>query len=199
MYTSTDMIAWGLFSSLLSSLITLIVKYLLEHFGARIAYKRDLRKQVFLRKTDAVERAMAWCQSAVDIYSLFRMTVYKYDLAVDPTIIEYFGVKFNILFQETLTKLNPIYLYYDFTDIEVKCRVTESLQIINREFEQIVQIQQHISTIPTTNDEETENKLYLEKLRHSIDIIVSAMDNQRVAIMEIQQRLKDEYRKYMKI
>lgn len=55
MYSFSDIITSGL----VGSAITLIIKYLLERWSASTAYKRELRKQVFQRKTDAVERAMS--------------------------------------------------------------------------------------------------------------------------------------------
>ena len=80
----TDIITGGL----VGSIITLIIKSIIDACSSHIAYKRELRKQVFHRKTDVVERAMAWYQEAVDMYSLFQMAIQKYDGSSNPVTVE---------------------------------------------------------------------------------------------------------------
>lgn len=68
----------------------------------------------------------------------------------------------------------------------------------NEAFVLIGQIQQHIVPIPATNEKVLEiQRLWFDKLKQTLDIAASAMDNQKFAIVEIQQRLRTEYRKYM--
>lgn len=115
MYSFSDIITGGLIGSILA----LGIRYLLERWSASTAYKRELRKQVFQRKTDAVERAMSWYQEAFDMYSLYQIAISEYDGSLNPvtlTKLQYVSVQMIKLLQETSVKLNPIYLYYDFTD-----------------------------------------------------------------------------------
>lgn len=193
----TDIITGGL----VGSVITLIIKAIIDVCSSRIAYKRELRKQVFQRKTDVVERAMSWYQEVVDMYSLYQMAIQEYDGSANPVVvgkIQYASAQLNKLLQETSAKLNAIYLYYDFTDINKKYRVMESAQGINKAFVLVGQIQQYLSPIPEINEQELEiRKQWFGQLKQTLDIAASAMDNQKFAIVEIQQRLRTEYQKYM--
>jgi len=193
----TDIITGGL----VGSVITLIIKAIIDAYSSHIAYKRELRKQVFQRRTEVVERVMSWYQEAVDMYSLFQMAISEYDGSANPVIVEkiqYVGTQMTKLMQETSTKLNPIYLYFDFTDVDKRYNVVKSAYVINEAFVLIGQIQQHIVPIPATNEKDLEiQRLWFDKLKQALDIAASAMDNQKCAIVEIQQRLRTEYQKYM--
>lgn len=194
----TDIITGGL----IGSIVTLILRSLIDRWNANTLHKQELRKQVFQRKTDVVERAMSWYQEAVDMYSLFQMAIQEYDGSANPVTIEkiqYANIRLNALLQETSTKLNPIYLYYDFTDIEAKYNVAKSAHVINNAFVLIGEIQQYIEPRPTTNEKELDiRKLWFNQLKQNLDIAASAMDNQKFAIVEMQQRLRTEYQQYMK-
>ncbi len=197
MHNFNDLLASGLFCSLL----TLIIKNLWDSWNASIAYKRELHKQVFLRKTEVVERAMSWYQEIVSMYSIFQMAAKEYDGSANPVTmgeIQYTGFQLSKMLQETSTKLNSIYLYYDFSDIEKKYDVAKSGQVINEAFVLIGQIQQYMAPIPTTDERTLEiRRLWFDKLKRALDIAATAMDNQISAIVEIQQRLRTEYQKYM--
>lgn len=193
----TDIITGGL----IGSLITLIIKAIIDACCSHIAHKRELRKQVFQRKTDVVERAMSWYQEVVDMYSLYQMAIHEYDGSDNPVTvgkIQYASTQLNRLLQEASTKLNAIYLYYDFTDINQKYNVMESAQVINETFVLVGQIQQHLPPIPATNEEELEvRKQLFGQLKKTLDTASSEMDNQKSAIIEIQQRLRKDYQKYI--
>lgn len=194
----TDIITGGF----IGSIIALIVKSFFDRWSARIAYQRELRKQVFQRKTDVVEKAMSWYQETVDMYGLFQMAIQEYDGSTNPVTIEkiqYVSIRLNTLFQETATKLNPIYLYYDFADIEAKYNVAKSAHVINDAFVLIGEIQQYITPTPISNEKDSELRdLWFLRLKETLDIAASAINNQKFAIVEMQQRLRAEYQQYMK-
>lgn len=193
----TDIITGGL----LGSIITLLIKAIIDACTSHTAYKRELRKQVFHRKTDVVEKAMSWYQEVVDMYSLYQIAIQEYDGSANPVVVEniqYASTQLNRLLQESSSKLNAIYLYYDFTDINKKYHVMESDQIINKAYALVGQIQQHLLPTPTIDEQELETrKLWFDQLKQALDIAASAMDNKKFAIVEIQQRLRTEYQKYM--
>lgn len=197
MYSFSDIITGGL----IGSAITLIIKYLLERWSAGTAYKRELHKQVFQRKTDAVERAMSWYQEAFDMYSLYQMAISEYDGTPNPAVmakLQYVGMQTTKLMQETSVKLNPIYLYYDFSDINRKYQVLESTQIINKAFALIGQMQQQMpSGLVIDAEEQKAREQWFCGLKQTLDIAASAMENQKGAIVETQQRLRDEYKKHL--
>ncbi len=100
MYNINDILASGLFGSLL----TLIIKILWDSRNASIAYKRELRKQVFQRKTEVVERAMSWYREIVSMYSIFQVAAKEYDGSANPVImgkIQYAGFQLSKMVQET--------------------------------------------------------------------------------------------------
>lgn len=197
MYSFSDIITGGL----IGSAITLIIKYLLERWSANTAYKRELRKQVFQRKTDAVERAMSWYQEAFDMYSLYQMAISEYDGTPNPTVmakLQYVSMQTTKLMQETSVKLNPIYLYYDFSDINRKYQVLESSRIVNKAFALVGQMQQHMPSGPAIDAEEQKVcEQWFREAKEPLNIAASAMENQKGAIVETQQRLRDEYKKHL--
>ena len=193
----TDIITGGF----IGSVFTLIIKAIIDACCSHIAYKRELRKQVFQRKTDVVERAMSWYQEVVDMYSLYQMAIHEYDGSANPVTLEkiqYASAQLNRLIQETSTKLNAIYLYYDFTDINERYRVMDSARVINEAFVLVGQIQQHLPPTPATNEKELDiRKQWFEQLKQALDITTSAMENQKFAILEIKQRLRNDYNRYI--
>lgn len=197
MYSFSDIIT----GSLIGSAITLIIKYLLERWSASTAYKRELRKQVFQRKTDAVEHAMSWYQEAFDMYSLYQMAISEYDGTPNPVImakLQYVSMQASKLMQETSVRLNPIYLYYDFSDVNQKYRIIESNQIMNKAFALVGQMQQHMPSGSVIDEEKQKvREQWFSELKQNLDIAAFAMENQKVAIVEIQQRLREEYKKYI--
>lgn len=195
MYSFSDIITSGL----IGSTIALIIKFLLEMWNTNTVYKKELHKLVFQRKTDAVERAMSWYQEAFDMYSLYQMAINEYDGTPNLAVmakIQYVSMQATKLMQETPVKLNPIYLYYDFSDINRKYQVLESAQTINKAFALIGQMQQHMSSDPVIDVEEQKaREQWFYELKEPLDIAASAMENQKAAIVETQQRLRDEYKK----
>lgn len=52
---------------------------------------------------------------------------------------------------------------------------------------------------PTIDEQELQTrKLWFDQLKQALDIAASAMNNKKFAIVEIQQRLRTKYQKYMK-
>lgn len=194
----TDIITGGL----IGSTITLIIKAIIDACCSHVTYKRELRKQVFQRKIDVVERAMSWYQDVVDMYSIYQMAIHEYDGSTNPVIvgkIQYASTQLNKLLQETSTRLNAIYLYYDFADINEKYNVMRSAQVLNEAFVLVGQIQQHLLPTPATNEQELKiQKQWFGQLKQTLDIAASAMDNMKFAIIEIQQFLRNDYQKYTK-
>lgn len=194
----TDVITGGF----VGSVFTLIIKAIIDACCSHIAYKRELRKQVFQRKTDAVERAMSWYQEALDMYTLLQAAIKEYDGTANPVTIEkiqYSGIRLDKLLQETSIRLNPVYLYYDFTDILQRFHIMESAKIINEAFVLIGEIQQHLPPVPAINEQELEvRKQWFGKLKETLDIAASAMNGQILSITAIQQRLREDYQKYTK-
>lgn len=185
---------------LIGSLITIIIRAIINAIGERVKYKRELRALVFKRKTEVVERAMSWYQEALDMYSMLQTALKEYDKDCNPVTVEKIQIallKSNKLFQETDSRLNPIYLYYDFSDIETKYHGRESIQAINKSMDLICKIGQRITTIePSEFSEQFRTALHEQRVEAS-HILADAIVNQVYIIAEIQQRLRAEYKKHL--
>lgn len=186
---------------LIGSLITLIIQTIINIITDRVKYKRELRKSVFQRKTEVVERAMSWYQETLDMYSMLHMALKEYDKESNSMTAEKIRsacIKSNKLFQETASRLNAIYLYYDFSDIEEKYHGRESMQIINELFTLIGEIGQKIVAIePSDFSVQLHNALQEQRVNAS-RILANAINNQIYIVAEIGQRLRNEYKRYLK-
>lgn len=49
-------------AGVIGSVITLVIKTIIDMMNSRNQYKRELKQQVFQRKTDAVKKAISWYQ-----------------------------------------------------------------------------------------------------------------------------------------
>lgn len=68
---------------------------------------------------------------------------------------------------------------------------------MNKAFALIGQMQQHMPSGPVIDTEEQKaREQWFSGLKQTLDIAASAMENQKGAIVETQQRLRDEYKKY---
>lgn len=69
---------------------------------------------------------------------------------------------------------------------------------MNKAFALIGQMQQHIPSGPVIDAEEQKaREQWFSGLKQTLDIAASAMENQKGAIVETQQRLLDEYKKHL--
>ena len=118
----------------IGSSITLLLTSLLDYLKEKYRNKIELRKLVFQRKTDAVERAISWLQEASDCYRLMQSACdameYEYTTTSYNRLVASF-VQANKLYENAGEKLNPIYLYYNFSEIEKKYNIQYSWNQIN--------------------------------------------------------------------
>ncbi len=187
-------------AGLIGSLITIIIQAVINALSERIKYKRELRALVFKRKTEIVEKAMSWYQESLDMYSMLQTALKDYDKDCSPVTVEKIQVallKSNKLFEDTETRLNPIYLYYDFSDIEAKYHGRESMQIINKLLDFIGKIGQRITTMePSEFSEQLCAALHEQRVDAS-HLLADAINNQIYVIAEIGERLRKEYKTYL--
>lgn len=179
---------------LVGSLVTIIIKVVLDSIKERTKHKRALSSLVFKRKLDVVEKSMSWMQESVDAYCILKVVVKEYiqddNINTRNAIVLACG-KLVELFQEAGDRLNGIYLYYDFHDIEQEYCMLESVKETKEMAERIVSISQGIDAKASSENVETEIKKF-------IDPILSEIDNQVRGTMKIQQRLRDDYKAYLK-
>lgn len=177
-----------------SSLITLIVTKIIDYRHEKKRFKRELFKLVFERKTNVVEKAMSWYQEAIDNYFLLQMSCDAYrdgleDYAFSRLIIA--SQQSDKLFKETSIRLNPIYLYYDFSKIEKRNKSMESLDLINNTMNKIAGLISKIQANELDNETLRKNKCELKELLLSLS---DSFNSQINTILEIQHVLREDYK-----
>ena len=117
-----------------SSLITLICTKIIDICQEKKKFKRELFKLIFERKTSVVENAMSWYQEALDNYRMLQMSCTAFQEGRENYAMArlYIACQHSDkLFKEAPSRLNPIYLYYDFSKVEQKYKSSESIDEIN--------------------------------------------------------------------
>ncbi len=188
-------------AGLIGSLVTIIIQAIINAISERVKHKRELRSLVFQRKLEVVEKAMSWYQETLDMYYMFQIALKEYNKECNPITVQKIQVacmKSNKLFQETESRLNSIYLYYDFSDIEKKYHGRESMEIINTSLTLIAEIGQEITALePSEFAKQLCEALCEERVKAS-HMLADAIDNQVYIIAEIGQKLRTEYKDYLK-
>ena len=94
--------------------------------------------------------------------------------------------------------MNSIYLYYDFSDIEKKYHGKESMDCINKLFTLVAEIGHKIATVePSEFSNQLCAALHEQRVKAS-HMLADAIDNQVYIVFEIGQRLRNEYKDYLK-
>ncbi len=187
-------------AGLIGSILTLIIQAIINAFSDKVKYKRDLRKQVFARKLEVVENAMTWYQETMDTYYILQTSLREYDKDCNPVTVTKLDAacgKYAWLFQETPRRLNAMYLYYDFSEIEKKYHGRESMECMNQLITIVAKISYQLSNItPSEFSEKLQAELHEQRVEaaHSL---ADAVGNQMCIISEIMQSLREEYKGYL--
>lgn len=188
------MIIAGVIGSSITLLLTALFDYLKEKHRAKI----DMQKLVFQRKTDAVERAVSWYQEAIDCYRMMQSACNAVEEKYNPATYSRLVVSFaqaDKLYENTGKMLNPIYLYYNFSDIERKYDMQHYWDYINFAIKELSELDQQIVELYSQGltDESDGVKALRAK---AIDILKKfsvAIDTQIVIIAEIMDKLRQDY------
>ncbi len=153
---------------------------------------------IFKRKTDVVEKAIAWYQEALDTYNMMQITIKGIDTSNQTTwlALQKLIMKCNNLFEESVSRLNPLYLYYDFQEIERKFHATESLSDINDKLVKIQEIGEKISKLDSKNNQ-IEYEMLQKEEALAFNDYSKLIENQKNIIISIQKQLREEYKKYL--
>lgn len=190
-------------AGLIGSIVTIAIKAIIDFCNESKKHKRELRKLLFQRKTDAVERAISWYQEAIDCYMMLQTACDEvnqtFNLATWSKLITS-TTQANRLYQETNSRLNQIYLYYDFSDIEEKNGVVKSSQYINYALTEISKHDQQVRDLKfegATDDSDGIKALQIKAI-FLFKELSKALDNQISSIVEIQNKLRNDYKSYLK-
>ncbi|MFR3331123.1 MAG: hypothetical protein ACLTSL_13365 [Odoribacter splanchnicus] len=177
-----------------SSLITLIVTKIIEAYQEKKQFKRNLFKLIFERKTIVVEQAMGWYQEALDNYRMLQMGCNAYQNGTEDYALSRLYLacqQSDKLFKEAPSRLNPIYLYYDFSKIEQKYQSCESLEIMNGSINKIAVLVFKMQSSGANSKTSPHSSQELKELLLSLS---DCFDNQIRIIQEIQNILRNDYK-----
>lgn len=107
-------------SGLAGSILTVVVQAIINAYTNGVKHKREMQILVFQRKTEIVEKAISWYQEAIDNYLMLQLALRSYDKECNLMVMERIhslSLKSMSLYNELGSRLNSIFLYYDFNDI----------------------------------------------------------------------------------
>lgn len=162
----------------------------------RVNHKRTMQTLVFQHKLEIVEKAMSWYQEAIDTYCMFQMaikTLGKENNELSIIRIQTSTAKSLKLFEESNSRLNPIYLYYDFSDVENKYNTKESNLQINKLCSTIADI--NFKTYDANSAQIDED--LKEQMIDNFNKLADLFDMQITMITEIQGILRKECFEYL--
>lgn len=153
---------------------------------------------IFKRKTDVVEKAIAWYQEALDTYNMMQITIKGIDTSNQTTwlALQKLIMKCNNLFEESVSRLDPLYFILDFQEIERKFHATESLSDINDKLVEIQEIGEKISKLDSKNNQ-IEYEMLQKEEALAFNDYSKLIENQKNIIISIQKQLREEYKKYL--
>lgn len=187
-------------SFILGSVTTIVLTTILDLIKDRFRAKIELRKLVFQRKTNAAEKAMSWLQESVDCYRMLQTACREFDNNFNIIVWNRFMVsstQAGNLYERSVVSLNPIYLYYDFSDIENKHNIQKSLDHINHSLNELGKLDQQISDLQKkglTNDSLEIKHLQNEAIK-ILNSLPESFDTQIKIIGEIMNKLRQDYKK----
>lgn len=176
-----------------SALITLIITKIIDVIQEKKRFKQELFKLVFERKTNAVENAMSWYQEALDVYRLLQMSCNAYQEGLEDYALARLIIACQLsdkVFKESSIRLNPIYLYYDFSKIEQKNKAPEALKYMNDSMNRIVALVAKIESSEIDSEISKDSRSELKGLLLSLS---DSFNNQLNTIIEIQSILRNDY------
>jgi hypothetical protein len=186
----------GVIGSTITLFLTAIIDFIKEKYRTKI----EMQKLVFQRKTDAVERAISWYQEAINCYKMMQTACDALEEEYNPTTYSRLVASFaqaSRLYENTSKVLNPIYLYYNFSDIENKYDIQYSLEYINFAVKELGRIDQSILELYNQGliDENDQIKALRTKALDILKKFARAIDVQITIITEIMSKLREEYQK----
>ena len=186
-------------AGLLGSIITVITQALLNNWFEGVKNRREIRKLIFQRKTEIVEKAMLCYQNAIDAYLTLQTGLKGSNKDfINPIAVGNIQAAIDRLNKLSYDNENRIYLYYDFSDIRNKYRGRESMDVINKLFLLVGEINQKIAAIEPSEFSKQLYEALHEKKIETFHILAEAINNQICILTEIEARLRNEYKEYLR-
>jgi hypothetical protein len=156
---------------------------------------------VFQEKMQTDKIAMSWYQEALDNYVLLQGALRECSDGPSPVSFQKLCHAIevsNSLMKSKETKLNPVYVFDSFYDLEEKYKAVESAQIMNECYVAMGKMNLQYDEMLTGCASELELNALKEKYLSTCRMIADAIDSQICLIAEIQNRIRAGYQKYLK-
>lgn len=187
--------------ALLGSIVTLLLKWGVDFISEGVKHKRGIRMLVFQEKMQTDKIAMSWYQEALDNYILLQGALRECVDGPSPVSFQKLCQAIeisNLLMKGKESKLNPIYMFDSFHDLEEEYRAVESAQIMNECYVSIGKMNLQYDEMLARNASELELNALKDKYLSACRRIADAIENQICLIAEIQNRIRTGYQKYLK-
>ena len=187
--------------ALLGSIVTLLLKWVVDFISEGVKHRRGIHMLVFQEKMQTDKIAMSWYQEALDNYILLQGALRECAEGPSPVSFQKLchAVEVsNLLMKSKESKLNPIYMFDSFHDLEEKYKAVESAQIMNECYVAMGKMNLQYDEMLAGGVSEQEQNALKEKYLLACRRIADAIENQICLIAEIQDRIRTGYQKYLK-
>lgn len=187
--------------ALLGSIVTLLLKWGADSISETVKHKRGIRMLVFQEKMQTDKIAMSWYQEALDNYVLLQGALRECADGPSPVSFQKLCHAIevsNSLMKSKETKLNPVYAFDSFYDLEEKYKAVESAQIMNDGYVAMGKMNLQYDEMLAVGAPEQELIAIKDKYLSTCRRVADAIDNQICLIAEIQNRIRARYQKYLK-
>ena len=187
--------------ALLGSIVTLLLKWGVDFISEGVKHRRGIHMLVFQEKMQTDKIAMSWYQEALDNYILLQGALRECAEGPSPVSFQKLchAVEVsNLLMKSKESKLNPIYMFDSFHDLEEKYKAVESAQIMNECYVAMGKMNLQYDEMLAGSASELELNALKEKYLSTCRMIADAIDSQICLIAEIQNRIRTGYQKCLK-
>lgn len=187
--------------ALLGSIVTLLLKWFVGLISDGLKHEREKCLVVFQEKLQVDKTAMAWLQEDLDAFIILQSALRTCDTKPNPVNYQNFIHAFEVscsLMKSKEEKLNPIYTFQSFEDLEKKYNALDAARVINNCYAAMGKVNLQYQELVAAGVPDSELAPFKEQFITACRLTADAIDNQIGFIAEIQNRIRTGYQKYLK-
>lgn len=187
--------------ALLGSIVTLLLKWFVGLISDGLKHEREKCMVVFQEKLQVDKTAMAWLQEDLDAFIILQSALRTCDTKPNPVNYQNFIHAFEVscsLMKSKEEKLNPIYTFQSFEDLEKKYNALDAARVINNCYAVMGKVNLQYQELVAAGVPDSELAPFKEQFITACRLTADAIDNQIGFIAEIQNRIRTGYQKYLK-
>ncbi len=187
--------------ALLGSIVTLLLKWFVGLISDGLKHEREKCLVVFQEKLQVDKTAMSWLQEDRDAFIILQGALRTCDTKPNPVNYQNFIYAFevsNSLMKSKEEKLNPIYTFQSFEDLEKKYNALDAARVINNCYAVMGKVNLQYQELVAAGVPDSELAPFKEQFITACRLTADAIDNQIGFIAEIQNRIRTGYQKYLK-